>query len=46
MIKEMMIEGPEYCAAACPLSTNIPVPKLVYIDGFGVVRIRCNLTHR
>jgi hypothetical protein len=23
----MMIDGPEYSAAACPLRTNIPAPK-------------------
>jgi hypothetical protein len=27
MIKEMIIDGPAYSAAACPLNTNIPVPR-------------------
>jgi hypothetical protein len=27
IMKEIIIEGPAYSAAACPLSTYIPVPK-------------------
>jgi hypothetical protein len=27
IIKEMIIDGPAYCAAACPLNTNIPLPR-------------------
>jgi hypothetical protein len=27
IMKEMIIDGPAYAAAACPLNTNIPVPK-------------------
>jgi hypothetical protein len=27
IMKEMIIDGPAYCAAACPLKTNIPVPR-------------------
>jgi len=27
IIKEIIIDGPAYCAAPCPLNTNIPEPK-------------------
>jgi hypothetical protein len=27
IMKEMIIDGPAYVAATCPLHTNIPVPE-------------------
>ena len=30
-MKEIIIDGPAYCSAACPLNTNIPVP-IQWID--------------
>ena len=30
IINETIIDGPVFCAAACPLNTYIPVPKKVY----------------
>jgi hypothetical protein len=27
MMKETITDGPEYLEAACPLSTNIPIPE-------------------